>query len=158
MFTRILVAYDGGNISMKALDKAIELAKDTKAEIYIISIYTDNDIQAWRLRGSHYPANAGDLFNPNGKDFAAAETGYVNSFQVEPVAKVCQAGIPVHCKITKGKPDTAIVEYSKEICADLAVTGTHNRGNAAKLLLGSVADSIIRNAPCPVMVVREEQE
>ncbi|MEN6391379.1 MAG: universal stress protein [Syntrophomonas sp.] len=156
MFTRILVAYDGGNISMRALDKAIELAKDTEAEIYIISIYTDNDIQSWRLHGSHYPANARELFSPNGMDFALAETGYVNTFQVVPTAKVRQAGIPVHCKVTKGKAHTAIVEYAREICADLAVTGTHNRGSAGKLILGSVADSIVRNAPCPVMVVRED--
>ncbi|HWP96374.1 MAG TPA: universal stress protein [Syntrophomonadaceae bacterium] len=154
MLTRILVAYDGGNIAMRALDKAIELAKDTAAEIYLISIYTDNDIQAWRLRCSHYPANAGELFSPNSRDFSAAEAAYVNSLQAEPADKVCQAGIPLHCRITKGKPDTAIVEYAKEVCADLVVTGTHNHGTAAKLLLGSVANSIIRNAPCPVMVVR----
>lgn len=155
MFSRVLVAYDGGSIAMSALDKAIELAKDTAAEIYLISVYTDNDIQSWRLQGSHYPANARELFSPNGMDFALAETGYVNSFLVGPAAKVRQAGIPVQFKITKGNAHTAIVEYAKEISADLVVMGTHNRGTAAKLVIGSVADSVIRKAPCPVMVVKD---
>jgi len=156
MFTRILVAYDGGNIGRRALDKAIELVRDTSAEIYLISIYTDNDIQACRLHGSQYPANAKDLFHPDSNEFLEAESIYVNSFLAEPTDRVCQAGVSVHSIITKGKPQTAIVEHAKVICADLIVTGTHNRGAAAKLLLGSVSDSLIRNAPCPVMVVGEE--
>jgi nucleotide-binding universal stress UspA family protein len=156
MFTSLLVAYDGGSIAMKALDKAIELAKDTAAEIYLITIYTDNDIQSWRMRGSNYPANAKELFNPHNDNFSTAEAVYVSSFQAEPADKVNKAGIPLHCRITKGKAHTAIVEYAKEICADLVVTGTRNRGTPAKLLIGSVADSIIRNAPCPVMIVKED--
>lgn len=156
MFTRIMVAYDGGNIAMRALDQAIELVKDTSAEIYLISVYTDNDIQACRLHGSQYPANANELFHPDSNDFLEAESTYVNSFQAEPTDRICQAGIPVHSIMTKGKPHTAIIEQAKIICADLIVTGTHNRGAAAKLLLGSVSDSIIRNAPCPIMVIGEE--
>lgn len=156
MFTRILVAYDGGNIALRALDKAIALVKDTSAEIHLISIYTDNDIQACRLHGSQYPANANELFHPDSSDFLEAESSYVNSFLAEPTDRVCKAGIPVHSIITKGKPHTAIIEHAKVICADLIVTGTHNRGAAAKLLLGSVSNNIIRNAPCPVMVVGEE--
>lgn len=157
MFKKIMVAYDGGDTAMKALDQAIELVKDTPGEIFLISIYTDNDIQAWRLRGSQYPANASELFHPGSNDFLDAEARYVNNFQAGATDKVCRAGIPVHSIITKGKPHTAIVEHAKVICADLVVTGTRNRGTAAKLLIGSVADSIIRNAPCPVMVVGEEQ-
>lgn len=156
MFRKILVAYDGGNIAIKALDKAIALVKDTSAEIYLISVYSDNDIQAWRLHGSHYPANAKELFHPDSNNFSDAESVYVDTFQSEPINKVSQAGIPVHPVITKGKPHTAIIEHAKKIHADLIVTGTHNRVGIEKLLLGSVSDGIIRHAPCPVMVVGEE--
>jgi len=156
MFKKILVAYDGGNMGMKALDKAIALVKDTSAEIYLISVYTDNDIQAWRLHGSHYPANAKELFQPDSNDISDAESVYVNTFQAEPIEKVSQAGIPVHSVIAKGKPHAAIVEYAKKIHADLIVTGTYNRGAVERILLGSVSESILRNAPCPVMVVGED--
>jgi len=155
MFRRILVAYDGGNIAMKALDKAIDLAKDTSAEIHLISVYSDNDIQAWRLHGSHYPANAKELFQPDSNDFSDAESIYVNTIQAEPIDKVRQAGITVHPVITKGKPHAAIIEHAKKIHTDLIVTGAYNRGAIEKLLLGSVSESILRNAPCPVMVVGE---
>ncbi|NLW91337.1 MAG: universal stress protein [Syntrophomonadaceae bacterium] len=156
MFKKILVAYDGGDISMRALDKAIELAKDTPAEIHLISVYGENDIQALRLHGTQYPANANELFHPGSEDYKEAEKNYITLFQVESAERVRQAGIPVHPIVTKGKPHQAIVEHAKKVRACLIVTGTHNQGTAAKLLLGSVADSLIRHAPCPVMVVGEK--
>lgn len=155
MFTKILVAYDGGNIARKALDKAVELVRGTAAEIHLLTIYSDHDIQSWRLQGSHYPSNAEELFHPHNKNFLMAEEAFVNTIQADASEKVRQAGITVHSKITKGKPDTVIVEYANKIGADLIVTGTQNHGKAAQMLLGSVSSSIIRNAPCPVMVVRE---
>lgn len=156
MFKKILVAYDGGDIAMRALDKAIELAKDSPAEIHLISVYSENDIQSLRLHGTQYPANANELFHPGSDNYKEAEKNYIALFQIESAEKVKQAGIPVHSIVTKGKPDQAIVEHAKKMHACLIVTGTHNRGAAAKLLLGSVADSLIRHAPCPVMVVGEK--
>lgn len=155
MFQRIVVAYDGDAIANRALDKAIALAEDTRAEIYLISVYSDHDIQSWRLHDTEYPANASELFHPDSNSFLEAEEVYVSLFLSKPADRVAQAGIPVHNVVTKGKPHTAIVEHAKAICADLIITGTHNRGAAAKMLLGSVSEELIRHAPCPVMVVGE---
>ncbi|HET7612771.1 MAG TPA: universal stress protein [Gemmatimonadaceae bacterium] len=54
-----------------------------------------------------------------------------------------------------GHVAAAIVDYAEECRADLVVMGTHGRGGAARLLLGSVADKVLRMAQCPVLVVRE---
>jgi nucleotide-binding universal stress UspA family protein len=57
----------------------------------------------------------------------------------------------------EGKPFVEIVKYAREHGVDLIVMGTHGRGGISHLLLGSVADKVIRTAPCPVMTVRADE-
>ena len=56
--------------------------------------------------------------------------------------------------LTSNAPAHAITEYAKEAAVDLLVLGTHGRGAVAQLLTGSVADRVVRTAPCPVLTVR----
>ena len=51
----------------------------------------------------------------------------------------------------------AIVEYAKEYNVDIIVMGTHGRGGFAHLLMGSVAERVVRTAPCPVLTVRHPE-
>jgi hypothetical protein len=51
----------------------------------------------------------------------------------------------------------AIVEYAEQERIDLIVTGTHGRGAVAHLLMGSVAERVVRTAPCPVLTVRHPE-
>ena len=53
-----------------------------------------------------------------------------------------------------GSPLVEIVRYAQEHSVDLIVMGTHGHGPVAHMLLGSVADNVIRRAPCPVLTVR----
>ena len=54
-------------------------------------------------------------------------------------------------------PAHAITEYAKEAAVDLIVLGTHGRGAVAHLLMGSVAERVVRTAPCPVLTVRHPE-
>ena len=54
----------------------------------------------------------------------------------------------------RGPAATQIVELASEERADLIILGTHGRGGVTRALLGSVADRVIRTAPCPVLTVR----
>ena len=56
-----------------------------------------------------------------------------------------------------GNPYSEIVAYAKEQDVDIIVMGTHGRGMVAQLLLGSVAERVVRMAPCPVLTVREPE-
>ena len=58
---------------------------------------------------------------------------------------------------TADNPAEAIVEYAKTHAIDLVVMGTHGRGGMAWLLAGSVAEKVVRTAPCPVLTVRHPQ-
>src|SRR5262245_7150832 len=55
------------------------------------------------------------------------------------------------------EPAETIVEYAKSFAIDLIVTGTHGRRGAAHLLMGSVAERVVRTAPCPVLTVRHPE-
>jgi nucleotide-binding universal stress UspA family protein len=56
-----------------------------------------------------------------------------------------------------GSPFVEIVRYAKEHTIDLIVIGTHGRGPVAHMLLGSVAEKVVRKAPCPVLTVRSPE-
>jgi nucleotide-binding universal stress UspA family protein len=59
--------------------------------------------------------------------------------------------------LTSNAPAHAITEYAKETAVDLIVLGTHGRGGVAQLLMGSVAEQVVRTAPCPVLTVRHPE-
>jgi nucleotide-binding universal stress UspA family protein len=63
----------------------------------------------------------------------------------------------VRALVTSDAPARAIVEYAKQEHIDLIVTGTHGRGAMAHLLMGSVAERVVRTAPCPVLTVRHPE-
>jgi nucleotide-binding universal stress UspA family protein len=59
--------------------------------------------------------------------------------------------------VTSGSPAMAIVQYAKDADIDLIVMGTHGRGAVAHLIMGSVAEKVVRAAPCPVLTVRHPE-
>lgn len=59
--------------------------------------------------------------------------------------------------LTSAAPAQAIVAYAEEAGIDLLVIGTHGRGGLARLFMGSVAQHIVRTAPCPVLTVRQPE-
>ena len=56
-----------------------------------------------------------------------------------------------------GNVADAIVDYAKDIHVDVIVVGTHGRGGVSHLFMGSVAEHVVRKAPCPVLVVRPNE-
>ena len=58
---------------------------------------------------------------------------------------------------TSGTPAAAIVEYANDAKIDLIIMGTHGRGAVAHMLMGSVAERVVRTAPCPVLTVRHPE-
>ena len=59
--------------------------------------------------------------------------------------------------VTAISPAAAIVDYARREQIDLIVMGTHGRGGVAHLLMGSVAERVVRTAPCPVLTVRHPE-
>ena len=59
--------------------------------------------------------------------------------------------------VTSNQPASAIVDYARQAGIDLIVMGTHGRGAVAHLLMGSVAERVVRTAPCPVLTVKHPE-
>ena len=59
--------------------------------------------------------------------------------------------------VRTGAPTEEIVNAAKKLPADIIVISTHGRGGLKHVLLGSVAERVVRHAPCPVLVVREHE-
>jgi len=64
------------------------------------------------------------------------------------------AGVPVRTAVLLGTPANTIVETARTDGADLIVVGSHGRTGLERVLLGSVAERIVRTSPCPVLTVR----
>jgi nucleotide-binding universal stress UspA family protein len=70
-------------------------------------------------------------------------------------AKARGAGLRVRAVVRTGVPHEELLALATDEKADLIVIGTHGRGGINRALLGSVADRVVRLAPCPVLTVRE---
>jgi nucleotide-binding universal stress UspA family protein len=68
--------------------------------------------------------------------------------------KVPDASVPTERRFEEGDPATEILHTAGEIHADLIVMGTHGRTGLSRLLMGSVAEQVMRQAPCPVLIVK----
>ena len=65
--------------------------------------------------------------------------------------------VPVELSIRAGDPVREITGYARGQAVDLIVLGTHGRGPVAHMIMGSVAERVVRTAPCPVLTVRQPQ-
>jgi nucleotide-binding universal stress UspA family protein len=71
---------------------------------------------------------------------------------------VATGGAVEDSRLTAGRPDAEIVDWAEEIGADLIVMGSRGVGRVRRALFGSVSNSVVRHAHCPVMVIRPEKE
>ncbi|HRX79101.1 MAG: universal stress protein [Planctomycetaceae bacterium] len=74
--------------------------------------------------------------------------------QLDVVGKDWWAGLKVHRSVRFGHPVEEICHYANKKGVDLIVMGTHGRSGLVQILLGSVAERVLRISPCPVLVVR----
>lgn len=140
IFQKILVAVDDAPISAHAADIAAELAQLAGAEMAFIHVIDAELVNA---------ADTGiqpDVFVASAKEDAR---NLIEDFRKRLPQKLAALDfVPI------GTPLTEIVNAAKDWPADLIVIGSHGRGGIKRVLLGSVAEGVMRNAPCPVLVVR----
>ena len=140
---RILVATDFSDHSSKAVQYGAELAAKFDAELHLLHAVDPTPIAYGE--GAFYPPNSTT-------EIIAAAAQQLDELSLGSVANV-----RVTRKVIEGTPFVEIVRYAKESTADLLIIGTHGRGAVAHMLLGSVAEKVVRKAPCPVLVVRDEE-
>jgi len=144
MFSNLVVALDGSACADHALELALRLAKLDGTKLAICSVADPSP-----LYRTFESAAAADVTL---EQIHRAAEGVVN----EGVAKATAASVPVAGIVLEGEPVLEITDYAKKIHADAIVIGTHGRSGIQRLLLGSVAEGVLRQAVMPVFTVREE--
>ncbi len=146
--TRILLATDGSKQAELAARTAVDLAANTDSELHIITVARleprpDHDI----------PESGGYL-----KRMYASIEREAQEVLDEQVKKIVKpGGIIPQVHLGRGRPDREIVRLADEIGAGLIIMGSRGRGGVRSALMGSVSDSVVRHAHCPVLVMREEK-
>ena len=145
MFTSILVPTDFSDPSDAALDYARGLAATFGAALHVLHVM-------------EAPFTAGPL--GTGGALAEAPVLYTELFArargalARRVSAADRTRLNATTEIVAGRSANCIVEYAIDRHVDLIVMGTHGRTGMAHLLMGSVAEKVVRTAPCPVMTVR----
>src|SRR5918993_5583133 len=150
--TKILLASDGSREAELAARTAAELATSTNSELHLISV----------ARGYPDPAYYTDevvLLYETYEEALEAVKGETRKVLDEQVQKVEEAGGAVeeaHLMIGE-RPDQAIIHLAEELGVGLIVMGSQGLGGVRRALIGSISDSVVRHAHCPVMIVRPEK-
>ena len=141
---KILVATDFSEHSNNALSYAAEFAKAFDAEVILCHIVEKLDLV------SSLPPGGEGYFPPN-LDKQLQEKAQVKCEEWLSSSNIAKGSVRVEI----GTPFVEIVRLAREEETDLVIVGTHGRGPIAHLLLGSVAEKVVRKAPCPVLTVRQ---
>jgi nucleotide-binding universal stress UspA family protein len=139
LFGKILVATDGSDRNRAAVDEALRIGRECGSAVHAIYV-----IDASSLESAVSGGVSGDAWAVLQSEAATALA------QIKAKA----AGVNLETVILEGKPAAEIVKFAKEQKIDLIVIGTQGKKGIERLLLGSVAENVIRSAPCRVLVVK----
>jgi len=140
--TRILVATDGSREAELALTTAADLAKSTDSELHVLHVgevplVYHPERHAYRAVYEEHEKEAQQLLEA----------------QVQRIEGANATEAQAHLRI--GRADEEIVELAQSIEAGLIVMGSRGHGRLRRALVGSISESVVRHAHCPVTIVRE---
>lgn len=143
MFKQIMVPLDGSELAERALPSARRLAAAAGATLHLIRAVEPPPAPA-RL---YSPIN---LYNAYMADEIRTARAYLDAAR----ARLAADGIDVEVRVLTGGPLYALPQYERSAGIDLVVMCSHGRGDPARLVLGSVADHLLRHGEAPVLLVR----
>jgi len=145
---KILVATDFGSASESALRYAQALARGFGAELHVLHVVENLLTRA--MDGYGYAAISPEVQ----LDVERAGLRQTEGLLSDEDRRELRAKAST---VTSNNPAAEIVDYARTNGIDLVVVGTHGRGAIAHLFMGSVAERVVRTAPCPVLTVRNPE-
>jgi nucleotide-binding universal stress UspA family protein len=137
--TKILLATDSSEEAALAARTAVDLADKTDSELHVV--YVGEFVPTFFAETEVEPAQV------------EREARELLEEQVKSIEGAGGAVAETHLRL--GRADREITHLAEEIDAGLVVMGSRGRGGLRRALMGSVSDSVVRHAHCPVLVVRE---
>jgi nucleotide-binding universal stress UspA family protein len=152
--TKILLATDGSKEAGLAARTAADLAEKTGSELHVVHVFGIAPVgppvypEATNLQGVEREAEVEErqlISEQRARDVLEAEVEKLRS----------AGGTVAQAHLLEGRVAPEVVALAEEIGAGLIVMGSRGRGSIRRALMGSVSDSVVRHAHCPVLVVRE---
>lgn len=160
-YTHILVPTDFSELSRQAVTRALEEADHHQASVTLLHVLQHPDTSIYYVSGapegraavadefgSTMPSSATSVTEPIRRDFIDEAQTRLHDLVPTAFSGKCDV------QTESGHPAEVILRLAKELSIDLIVMGTHGRSGLAHLLMGSVAEKVVRLAPCSVLVVR----
>lgn len=140
-YKHICCAVDFSDPSRSALEEAADLARRYASELTLVHAYEVP------------PAATGDMMLPTPELLAGALKEAEKQLEAWRREAEGLAGRTVKAAVLSGRAADEILRFADEHAADLIVIGTHGRGGVKRLVMGSVAERVVRQATCPVLVI-----
>ncbi|WP_440951468.1 universal stress protein [Methanococcoides sp. FTZ1] len=139
---KILIATDGSENVKNAISYGIEIAKATGCKVHAVYVVSDEHAEVARR----------DLGFAKAIEEHLSDIGKRATEDIEEAGK--ETGIKVESVLLKGRPVEEIIDYAKKNDVDMIVMGTLGLTGVERLLIGSVAENVVRHSKVPVLVVR----
>lgn len=141
MFNKILVAIDGSDMSKKALETALNLAKENQSKLSLINVGKSLSIPQGMVIDSIDEVY--DSMRKEGEDLLNRGKWMAES-----------QGIPVEIHYVEGDPAAQIIKLAKEGLFQLIVIGSRGLGPFKEMMLGSVSHRVSQLSHCPVLIIK----
>lgn len=140
MFETVVLATDGSASVRRAIVTGLDLAARYDADVHVVSVVDVDEIET-----------APEALREQLREALESQAETALSTVRD---RATEMGLEVTTACRSGRPAAALSAYAREVDGDLLVTGTRGRHGENRLLLGSVAERIVRTSPVPVLTVR----
>ena len=154
MFKRILVCLDGSRLAGQVMPYAVEQAARFKAKMVLLRVVTLSTTAAMA------PVPETGMGAPSGRIIEKemeVEEKEAWAYLEDAAQRLREEGLEVETAVLSGAPAETIVAFAAENGIDLIAIATHGHGGLGRLVFGSVADQVIRNAVVPLLVIKPRE-
>jgi len=142
VFTKILYPTDFSDVAKKALPYVEQLRHAGAREVIILHVIDSRSLDLLCYDPSDYRTVENNL-----KELALENSSFIKKH-------IEKSGLSVKVIIKTGNPASQILKLEKEEHSEVIVIGSHGKSNIAEMIIGSVSEHVVRNASCPVLVVK----
>ncbi len=142
MFRRILCPVDFSEFTDDILEYAVDIVGKYNSELHLIHV----------IPNLNYFTPYESFFTP--ENLVVVEKNMETEVNKDFDALIAKLNLPVKKVVRNGTAFVEIIDYVKTESIDLVILGTHGRSGLEHVLIGSVAEKVVRKSPCPVLTIR----
>jgi len=155
MYKKILIPLDGSAFAEQVIACVEPFAEKLGSALVLLQVTTPLDV-LMTLANPGVPAPAVAMFDP--QPLLDAEQTAAEEYLSRVVERLRKQRYAVEYEHPAGHAAAVIIERAQAVGVDLIAMTTHGRGGLGRLVFGSVADAVLRHAPCPILLVRVRDE